>query len=399
MPDTSHWGLDPNLIYLNHGSFGACPFSVLAKQQQLRTVMEREPVQFFRHLEAKLDAVRETLANFIGDAPAHLCFLPNATTAVNTVLRSLNFSPEDEILITNHGYNACANAVQFAAERAGAKVVVAEIPFPIASSQEVLEAILAKVSSQTRLALIDQVTSPTALILPITEIVHRLEAEGIDVLVDGAHAPGMLPLNLRAMGASYYTGNCHKWLCAPKGSAFLSVREDKQDQIRPLVISHGANRQNSARSRFRLEFDWLGTVDPTPYLCIPEAIQVWSWLFPGGWDAAIQRNHDLILRARSRWLQSFGGSPPCPSDMIGSMTTFLLPEAVLPSDSAQQVQQRLLEEFQIEVPVIEWFSPPQRLIRMSAQVYNQWRDYEALIDALSQLIRATELKSHGADGN
>jgi len=386
MQETTHWGLDPNLIYLNHGSFGGCPSSVLAKQQQFRTMMEREPVQFFLHLEEKLDAVRETLANFIGDVPAHLCFLPNATTAINTVLRSLSFSPQDEILMTDHRYNACANAVRFAAERAGARVVVAEIPFPIASSQEVLEAILAKISSRTRLALIDHITSPTALIFPITEIVHRLEAEGIEVLVDGAHAPGMLPLNLREIGASYYTGNCHKWLCAPKGSAFLSVREDKQEPIRPLVISHGANRKDSARSRFRLEFDWLGTVDPTAYLCIPEAIDFWSQVFPGGWEAATQRNHDLILKARSRWLQSIGGPLPCPPEMIGSMSAFLLPEAVLRTDSGQQVQQRLLDEFKLEVPVIEWFSPPQRLIRISAQLYNQWTDYEALMNALSFLV-------------
>lgn len=387
MQETTHWGLDPTLIYLNHGSFGGCPSAVLEKQQALRAVMEREPVQFFLHLEEKLDAVRETLADFMGDAPAHLCFLPNATTAVNTVLRSLSFSPEDEILITNHGYNACGNAVRFAAERAGARVVVAEIPFPIASSQAVLEAVLAKVSSRTRFALIDQITSPTALVFPIVEMVQHLEAEGVEVLVDGAHAPGMLPLNLKEIGASYYTGNCHKWLCAPKGSAFLSVREDKQEQIRPLVISHGANRQNSARSRFRLEFDWLGTVDPTPYLCIPEAIRFWSQVFPGGWEAATQRNHELILKARSRWLEVFGGSPPCPPEMIGSMTAFLLPEGGLSGHSAQQLQQRLFNEFQIEVPVIEWFSPPQRLLRISAQLYNQERDYEALIDAFSQIIR------------
>jgi len=382
------WGLDANVIYLNHGSFGGCPQPVLAKQQQLRATMEAEPVQFFTHLEPQLDTVREVLANFIGDQASHLCFLPNATTAVNTVLRSLKFSANDEILITNQGYNACGNAVKFAAEWAGARVVVAEIPFPLASSQGAIEAILAKVSSRTRLALIDHVTSPTALIFPIAEIVRALEEQGVEVLVDGAHSPGMLPLNLKAIGASYYTGNCHKWLCAPKGSAFLSVREDQQDKIRPLVISHGANRKDQSRSRFRLEFDWLGTVDPTPYLCIPEAIQFWSQLLPGGWEAARQRNHHLIVAARSRLLEYFGWSPPCPTDMIGTMTTLLLPPETLPHQSASALQKELFAEFNIEVPVIEWFSPPQRLLRISAQLYNQSSDYQALALALEQMIGA-----------
>lgn len=381
----NYWRLTPNITYLNHGSFGACPQPILEKQQQLRTEMESEPVQFFLHLESKLDEVRETLAAFVGVNSSQLCFLPNATTAVNTVLQSLSFSPDDELLITNHGYNACNNAVKFVAERSQAKVVVAEIPFPLTSPDSAISAILGKVSPRTRFALIDQITSPTALILPIAEIVRTLEEKGIEVFVDGAHSPGMLPLNLGAIGASYYTGNCHKWLCAPKGSAFLAVREDKQAQIRPLTISHGANRETRGRSRFRLEFDWLGTVDPTPYLSIPSAIAFWSEIFPNGWEAASQRNHNLILEAKNLLTRRLGWRSPCPEEMIGSMATLLLPEDEFTQVSAQELQGKLFETFKIEVPVIEWFSPPQKMIRISAQLYNQFSDYQRLADAWKKM--------------
>ncbi|MFB6274635.1 MAG: aminotransferase class V-fold PLP-dependent enzyme [Halothece sp.] len=382
----TYWALNPQVTYLNHGSFGACPKPVLHQQQQLRAEMESEPTQFFRHLEPRLDQAREALAAFIGAKSSQLAFVANATTAVNTVLRSLVFDPGDEILITDHGYNACSNAVKFVADRYQAKVVVAEISFPVTSPQAVIDAILAKVSSRTRLALIDHVTSPTALIFPIAAIVQVLEEKGIPVLVDGAHAPGMLPLNLEEIGASYYTGNCHKWLCAPKGSAFLYVRdEDQQAQIRPLVISHGANREDATRSQFHLEFDWMGTADPTPYLCIPEAIQFWSQVLGGGWEQAQQRNHELIVQAREYLIQQLGWLSPCPTDMMGSMSSLLLPKAEFSHLSSQQLHSKLFETFHIEVPVIKWFSPPQRLIRISAQLYNQFSDYQALATALDKI--------------
>jgi len=384
-PWETYWALNPQITYLNHGSFGACPKPVLHQQQQLQAEMEWEPTQFFRHLEPRLDQAREALANFIGAKSSQLAFVANATTAVNTVLRSLVFDPGDEILITDHGYNACGNAVKFVADRHQAKVVVAKIPFPLTSPQTVIDAILAKVSSRTRLALIDHVTSPTALIFPIADIVQLLEEKGISVFVDGAHAPGMFPLNLEKIGASYYTGNCHKWLCAPKGSAFLYVRQDQQAQIRPLVISHGANRQDASRSQFHLEFDWMGTGDPTPYLCIREAIQFWSQVLDGGWQKAQQRNHELILQAREYLIQQLGWVSPCPTDMIGSMSSLLLPEDEFPHLCSGQLQSKLFETFHIEVPVIQWFSPPQQLIRISAQLYNQFSDYQALATALEKI--------------
>jgi isopenicillin-N epimerase len=268
--DRSPWLLDPDISFLNHGAFGACPDPVLEAQRVWRERMEAEPVRFLdRELEVHLDETRSRLGAFLRADPEGIVFVPNATTGVSTVLASLRFEPGDELLASDHEYNASLNALRGAAARDGAIVRIVHIPFPIRDPSQAVEAYLQAVTPRTRLALVSHVTSPTALVMPVTAIVRELDRRGVDTLVDGAHAPGMIDVDLGALGAAYWTGNGHKWLCAPKGSGLLHVRADLRDRMRPLATSHGANSDRVERQRFRLLFDWVGTADPTPYLVVP----------------------------------------------------------------------------------------------------------------------------------
>jgi len=386
------WPLDPDVTFLNHGSFGSCPLAVQEFQRELRDRMERQPVKFFvRDLEELLDWARIRLAKFLGGKAENLVFVPNATSGVNAVLRSLTFEPGDELLVTDHEYNACRNALDFVAERTGAKVVVAKIPFPLASAEEIIEAVMGAVTWRTRLALLDHVTSQTGLVLPIEFLVRELNARNVDTLVDGAHAPGMVPLDLHALNAAYYTGNCHKWICAPKGAAFLHVRADRQKAIRPLVISHGANSQRTDRSRYLIEFGWMGTGDPTAALSVPKAIEVVRSLRPGGWKEVMAHNRELALAARRKLCDALQIPLPCPDEFIGSLASVPIPDARSSKPSKNPLyldplQDRLLEEFGIEVPVIPWPAPPKRLLRVSAQLYNSLPQYEKLAGALKKLL-------------
>mgnify|MGYP000370772089 CR=1 FL=1 len=375
-----YWSLDPAIVFLNHGSFGACPLPVLALQQQLRQRIERQPLQFFgRDLEQLLDQARIDLAAFVGADADDLAFVPNATTGINTILRSLTFEPGDELLTTNQEYNACRNALDFVAARSGAKIVVAEVPYPIESSQQAIEPILQAVSSKTRLALLDHITSQTGLVFPIAEIIRLLTAQGVDTLIDGAHAPGMVALDLSAIAPTYYSANAHKWLCSPKGAAFLYVQRDKQDKIRPLTISHGANSPRRDRSRFRLEFDWTGTDDPTAYLCVPEAIRFMGSLLPGGWSELMAHNRAKAIAARKILCEILKVAPPCPDEMVGSLATVPL------SDGSYVELQDALLGFGIEVPIVPYPAAPNRLVRVSAQLYNTLDQYEKLGQAIVEL--------------
>jgi isopenicillin-N epimerase len=381
------WPLDPDVVFLNHGSFGACPTAVLQHQAALRAEMEAGPVRFLsRDLDDRLDVARAALARFVGADPDDLAFVTNATSGVNAVLRSRVFAAGDELLITDHAYNACRNALNFVAERSGARVVVATIPFPVASPDAVVDAVLAKVTPRTRLLLLDHVTSPTGVILPVERLSAALRGRGVDVLIDGAHAPGMLPLNLTALGATYYSGNCHKWLCAPKGSAFLWTRRDRQLDVRPLTISHGANAVRPGRSRFRLEFDWTGTSDPTAWLTVPKAIEYLGGLLPGGWPALMARNRTLALEARRLLCEATGARLPAPDEMIGSLASIRVPDG--PTEvgwrRVDPLQRRLFDDWSIEVPVMTWPAAPRRLLRISTQLYNRREHYERLAQALGK---------------
>ncbi|HXX31772.1 MAG TPA: aminotransferase class V-fold PLP-dependent enzyme [Myxococcaceae bacterium] len=389
-PLAAAWSLDPAVTYLNHGSFGAAPRAVLARQAELAARLEREPERFFgRDLEGLLDGVRGALGAFAGADPDDLAPVSNATGGVNTVLRSLDFRPGDELLTTNHAYNACANALDFTARRTGARVVRADVPFPLAGPEQAVEAVLARLSERTRLVLLDHVTSPTGFVLPVERLVPAIQARGVDVLVDGAHAPGMLPLDLRALGAAYYTGNCHKWLCAPKGAGFLHVRRDRQEGIHPLTISHGASSTRGDRSRFRLEFDWGGTVDPTAWLCVPTALEVVGSLVPGGWPEVMARNHALAVEARRMLAAALDVPPPCPESMLGSLAAVRLPDGdgrPRPPPGFDTLQDALLFRFGIEVPINAWPRPPHRWVRVSAQLYNAPEQYAFLGECLRVLL-------------
>jgi isopenicillin-N epimerase len=407
-----HWALDPAITFLNHGSFGATPRAVLEAQAGWRDRMEAQPVQFLaRDLPGLLADTRAALGAFVGAEPDDLAFVANATGAVNAVVRSLRFEPGDELVTDDHEYNATINVLRHVAERDGARVVVARIPFPTATDDEVVDAVLGATSERTRLVLVSHVTSPTALIFPVARIVAALAERGIETLVDGAHAPGMLPLDLDRLGAAWYTGNLHKWVCAPKGAAFLHARRDRQTGVRPNTISHGANAilgqtgGHGGATRYRAEFDWQGTLDPTPWLAVTAALDHVAGLVDGGWPAIMARNHEVTLRARSRLAGVLGVDPAtlAPTSMLGSMVALPLPasgalamagagSSPLDTDPLQQV---LLDRFRIEVPIYPWPvpaaespDPPSRLIRFSGALHNGVDDVERLAGAFESLLGA-----------
>ena len=390
--DRSPWLLEPGISFLNHGSFGACPAPVLEAQRAWRERMEAEPVRFLdRELEGHLDEVRRELARFLNGDPDGIAFVPNATTAVSTVLSSLRFEPGDELLAGDHEYNATLNALRAAARRDGARVVIARIPFPIHDPSEVTDAYLDAVTPRTRLALISQVSSPTALLFPIEEIVRELDRRGVHSLVDGAHAPGMVEVDLGRLGAAYWTGNGHKWLCGPKGAAVLHVRADVRPRIHPLVISHAANTTRRDRPAYRLEFDWTGTFDPSAILALPAAIRYVGGLDEDGWSSLMAANTSLARGARDTLCDALNIPPPAPEAMLGSMASIPLPGLAPTPAAAERLQTALFVEDRIEVPVLPFpvaaarepdAAPGSILVRVSAQRYNRPEEYERLADAL-----------------
>ncbi|HAA56990.1 MAG TPA: aminotransferase [Myxococcales bacterium] len=388
-PLAEHWSLDPHHTYLNHGSFGGAPIAVQEEQRRWLRQMESRPYQFYVYdFERHIDTARASLADFLGADAKDIVFVNNATAGVNSVLRSLSFAPGDELLVTNHEYNASRNALNFVAQRDGAEVVVVDVPYPVQSPSEIVDAIMEKVTTRTRLALLDHVTSQTALILPLETIIPKLHERGIETLIDGAHAPGMLPLQLNDLQPTYYTGNCHKWLCTPRGAAFLYVARAQQHTIKPLAISHGANSTRTDRSAFQLQFDWTGTDDLTAYLCVPKAIEYVGSLVPGGWEEVRRRNHQLASQARRHIANELDIQVPCPDELFGSIATLPLPDGALYPNTApvEPLQQQLHDQYDIEVPVIPWPSSPKRLLRISAHLYNDMPQYLYLTEAIKQLL-------------
>lgn len=392
-----HWTIDPEVVYLNHGSFGACPRVVLDVQTELRALMEREPVRFFvESFDDLMYEARGELAKFLHVRAEDLVFIPNATTAVATILMNLEgvVKAGDELLATGHEYPACMNSLRRLAERTGAKVVSAPMPFPLKSPDEVVNAVMGAVTPRTRVLLISHVTSPSGLILPVERIVPELEKRGVQVIVDGAHAPGFVAgLDVGKLGASYYTANCHKWICSPKGSAFLHIREDHQKGFRPLALSNFAEKNKPGRKHLLTEFDYIGTGDVTPYLSIPAAIKFMGSLVPGGWPEVIRRNRDLVLRARQMLCRELGIEAPAPEPMIGSTSTLFLPPhdpertkrlMSRPSKHHDALQDAMIGKHKIQVPIWSIAGDNRRLFRISGQMYNSMEQYEYLAAALKE---------------
>jgi len=381
-PLAAEFSLDPQVLYLNHGAFGACPRPVQRTQQALRERLEHNPIHFFmRELENLLDATRAALGPFVGADAEDLVFVPNATAGVNTVLAGFEFRAGAEVLLTNHGYPACRNAASHWAGRRGATLRIAEIPFPLRDAEQITEAVLASVNERTQLALLDHVTSPTGLVFPIEELVEKLAERGIPTLVDGAHAPGMLPLDLNQLGAAYYTGNLHKWCCAPKGAAFLWVRRDLKPTVHPLVISHGHSSPRTDRAKFQLEFDWAGSQDPSAVLSVPSALYFLEGLLPGGIRALQTRNHELALTARRLLCEALGTAPVCPDSVLGSLAVVLFPEPTPRTPSPEPLYQALVARG-IEVPIVPWPGRPSGFVRIAAQAYNTLPQFGVLAEAL-----------------
>ncbi len=396
----TEWALDPTVTFLNHGSFGACLRAILDVQRGWRDRIEMNPVRFLsRDLEELLDWSRSEIGGFVGASADDLALMPNATAGINTVVRSMRWKAGDEVLTTDHAYAASLNALRFAAASSSARVVLAPIPFPIESSDDAFDAVMAAVTPNTKFAMLDHVTSPTALVLPIQRLVRALAEKGIDVLVDGAHAPGMLPLKIAEMAPAYYAGNLHKWVCAPRGSAFLYVRPDRQDRIRPLAISNGASDTRPDRSRFRLDFDWTGTFDPSPWLTVPATIDGLGEMLPGGWPSVIASNRQLMLKAREILAEALHTAVQAPDEMTGSMASLRLPGGPWPRADAlrrKEMIERALRNRRFEVPLLTWpctwlvdsgdlpeDTEFDLLVRISGHAYNYPGQYERLASTLA----------------
>jgi isopenicillin-N epimerase len=374
----SEWGLDPDFLTVNHGSYGATPRVVLAEQDRWRRRMEAQPTRFF-FLEVP-GALREAagaLAKFVGAAPDDVAFVPNATTGANAVLRSLRLEPGDEILHVSHVYNAVRNTITHLAGQAGALVVEAEIPFPRPEAAAILKNIEQAIGKRTRIAVIDHITSSSGLVLPVEEIVRLCHAAGVPVLIDGAHGAGQVALDLPALGVDWYVGTCHKWLCAPKGCGFLYARADRRADLHPVTISHGYG------GGFTAEFDWTGTMDPSAYLSLPAAIAFYERL---GGAALRERNRQLAAEAATLLADALKTEVGARPEMAGSMGLVRLPISLDSKRSEAVKVRQALQAAGTDAPVHPvggtlW-------LRVSAYAYNEIGDYERLAKLMPAALGA-----------
>lgn len=375
----SQWMIRDDLTFLNHGSFGAVPRVVFDAQTDWRKRIEADPIEIIGRRSAGLiETAKIPVGETFGMKPADFGFVTNATEGVNAVLRSLKLSPGDELLTTNHVYHAVRQTMKQVARQAGATCREVQIPLPVASAQQITDLVLDSISPRTRLLVIDHVTSPTALVFPLQQIIQGCKQLQVEVLADAAHAPGMLPIDVESIGADYYTANLHKWVCAPKGTAILWVAPRHQAQIHPLVISHHLD-EGLAR-----EFGWQGTRDFSALLTAPAAL---NFMADFGWENVMRHNHELATWAHQMLVQQWGVEPVSPLDgsLLGSMATVALPGklANLDGDAATAFGQRLYDEHQLELPIVRF--QDRTHIRVSCQVYNVPIEYEKVAQTISKL--------------
>lgn len=366
----SLWHLDPEGTFLNHGSFGACPKDVLAEQARWRLIMERQPDEFFRKVVSprvmgnELRLAAERLGRFVGTEGERIAFVVNATEAVNTVLRAVAFKPGDEILVLDCVYNAVRLAVEQVCKATGAKIVKVDLPIPL-TANNVVERVVDAAGARTRLAILDHIASPTAVLFPVAEITRGLKAKGVRVMIDGAHALGQLALDLPAIGADWYTANAHKWLFAPKGAAFLYATEEVAGETVPLSVSHWHDL------KFPRAFEYVGTRDVTAYLSVPAAID-----FVERFGAAAVRQHLLELsRAGAEIVRPLGAEPVAPDAMFAAMRAYILPQRrAADPDDALQLMKTMWEEHRVQVASSVYQG--KLLLRLSPQIYVERTDYE-----------------------
>jgi len=372
------WALDPRITYLNHGSFGPSPREVIAARHRWIERLESNPLDFFvRQLDGHLRAARERLGAFIGAAAEDLVLVENATAGMNIVAASVALAEGDEVLLTDHEYGAVVRIWERACRRAGARLVTAELPFPISSADEVVDAIAAAVTERTRLAVVSHVTSPTAVILPVEAVCRRLRAAGVSLCIDGPHAPAMVPVDLARLECDYYTASCHKWLCAPFGSGFLYAASGVRPSLEPVMLSWG-RMPSTPDDVLDDEFGWPGTRDPSAYLATGTAIKFMERF---GLDEFRRRTHALAEHARRRIIEQHGLRPLVldEPDWYGSMVALELPAL-----DPLALQQGLWEGSRIEVPIFTWRDRP--WIRVSCHLYNTENDVERLVEALGPLL-------------
>ena len=374
--------LREDVAFLNHGSFGAVPLVVFEEQERWRRRLEAEPIELLGRRQSELiDVAKAPLGAFLNMRPDDFGFVTNATEGVNAVLHSLHFRPGDELLTTTHVYNAVRKAMQHAAKRGGAAYREIDVRTPLHGPGDITRAIVDGLSERTRLLVIDHITSPTGLIFPVDEIARVCAERKIELLIDGAHAPGMVELDVPATGATYYAGNLHKWACAPKGVAFIWVAPHRRNDIHPCVVSHRYGDGLAA------EFGWQGTRDASAWLTLPTALEFMADL---GWDRVRTHNHAMAVWAHQMLCDRFGVEPLTPLDgcLLGSTATVRLPAPLAEMSEAEgaKLQQSLYTHDRVEVPLGPWQGAWH--LRVSCQVYNTPADYYRVADAIDAAASA-----------